>query len=85
MKEVMVLILTIDELRGIVQKEVQAALKKSTLKMWCSEAEAQAYTGYSKRTIYNARMDKVLKASTVNRHVRYHRDDLDAWLRNKLE
>ncbi|WP_313635718.1 helix-turn-helix domain-containing protein [Exiguobacterium sp.] len=83
MKEVLVVTLTIDELRGIVQEEVQAALKKSALKVWYSEAEAQAYTGYSKRTLYNARIDKSLKASTLNRHVRYHRDDLDTWMRSK--
>ena len=83
MKEVLLVTLTIDELRGIVQEEVQAALKNSTLKVWYSEAEAQAYTGYSKRTLYNARIDKSLKASTLNRHVRYHRDDLDTWMRSK--
>lgn len=83
MKEVLVVTLTIDELRGIVQEEVQKALKMSALKVWYSEAEAQAYTGYSKRTLYNARIDKSLKASILNRHARYHRDDLDAWMCSK--
>lgn len=83
MKEVLVVTLTIDELRGIIQQEVQEALKKSALKVWFSESEAQAYTGYSKRTLYNARMEKALKASTINRHTRYHRDDLDSWMRSK--
>ena len=83
MKEVLVVTLTIDELRGIVQEEVRKALEKSALKVWYSEAEAQAYTGYSKRTLYNARVDKSLKASILNRHARYHRDDLDTWMRSK--
>ena len=49
MKELLVLTLTIDELRGIVQEEVEQALRLSTKKVWLSEREAQEYTGFSKR------------------------------------
>lgn len=83
MKEIMVLTLTIDELRGIVREEVEQALRLSTKKVWFSEIEAQEYTGFSKRTLYDARQDGLLKSFKVNRNTRYHRDDLDSWMRSK--
>ncbi|WP_290756970.1 MULTISPECIES: helix-turn-helix domain-containing protein [unclassified Exiguobacterium] len=83
MQETIVLTFTPEQLKAYISEIVRDEVEKSAGKVWFSESEAQDYTGYSKRTLYNARIDKTLKASMVNRHARYHRDDLDAWMRSK--
>lgn len=83
MKELLVLTLTVDELREFIQQEIKEALSTSMVKVWMNEKEAQAYTGFSHYTLHNARADGELKATKCNRLVRYHRDDLDSWMRSK--
>ena len=83
MKEVTTLVFTLDELNELIDMRIQEALQKRVEKVWMSEKEAREYTGFSQFTLYNARMNGELKASKCNRSVRYHRDDLDAWMRSK--
>lgn len=83
MKEVTTLVFTLDELNELIDMRIQEALQKRVEKVWMSEKEAREYTGFSQFTLYNARMKGELKASKCNRSVRYHRDDLDAWIRSK--
>lgn len=83
MKEVTTLVFTLEELNQLIDERIQQALNKHTAKVWMSEKEAKEYTGFSQFTLYNARMDGELKASKCNRSIRYHRDNLDAWLRSK--
>ena len=83
MKEVTTIVFTLDELNELIDLRIQEALRKRVEKVWMSEKEAKEYTGFSQFTLYNARMDGELKASKCNRSVRYHRDDLDAWMRSK--
>lgn len=85
MKEITTLVFTLEELNELIDERIQQALEKHATKVWMSEKEAQAYTGFSHYTLHNARADGYLKATKINRLVRYHRDDLDTWLRNKLE
>ncbi|WP_214809598.1 helix-turn-helix domain-containing protein [Exiguobacterium sp. s144] len=81
MKEVTTLIFTLEELNELIDSRIQKALQNRVEKVWMSEKEAKEYTGFSQFTLYNARINGELKASKCNRSVRYHRDDLDAWLR----
>ena len=83
MKEVTTIVFTLDELNELIDLRIQEALRKRVEKVSMSEKEAKEYTGFSQFTLYNARMDGELKASKCNRSVRYHRDDLDAWMRSK--
>ena len=83
MKEVTRLVFTLDELNELIDLRIQEALRKRVEKVWMNEKEAREYTGFSQFTLYNARMDGELKASKYNRSIRYHRDNLDAWLRSK--
>lgn len=83
MQETIMLTFTPDQLKTYVASIVRDELEKQAGKVWFSEKEAAQYVGYSQRTLYNARTDKELVASHCNRHVRYHRDDLDAWLISK--
>lgn len=83
MKEVTTLVFTLEELNELIDFRIQEALQKRVEKVWMSEKEAKEYTGFSQFTLYNARMDGELKASKCNRLIRYHRDNLDAWLRSK--
>lgn len=55
------------------------------LKAWFSSAEAAVYTGYSPRTIEHAVQHGQLRsAQRVPRGPRrFHRDDLDAWVRGE--
>lgn len=85
MKEVTTLIFTLEELNELIDERIRQALGKNTAKVWMSEKEAQDYTGFSHYTLHNARADGYLKATKINRLVRYHRDDLDTWLKSKLE
>lgn len=85
MQEVTTLVFTLEELNELIDGRIKEALEKHTGTSWMSEKEAQAYTGFSHYTLHNARAEGYLKATKINRLVRYHRDDLDAWLRSKLE
>lgn len=85
MREVTTLVFTLEELNDLIDSRIQEALDKHTAKVWMSEKEAQSYTGFSHYTLHNARVDGHLKATKINRLVRYHRDDLDLWLRSKYE
>lgn len=83
MKEVTALVFTLEELHTLIDSRIQEAFDKHTVKIWMNEKEAQAYTGFSQFTLYNARMEGELKSSKSSRSIRYHRDNLDAWLRSK--
>lgn len=83
MKEVTTLVFTLEELHALIDSRIQEALEKHTSKIWMNEKEARAYTGFSQFTLYNARIGGELKASKSNRSIRYHRDNLDVWLRSK--
>ncbi len=83
MKEVTTLVFTLDELNDLIDSRVQKALENHTAKIWMNEKEAKDYTGFSQFVLYNARVAGELKASKCNRSIRYHRDDLDAWLISK--
>ena len=83
MKEVTTLVFTLEELNALIDERIQKALDNHTTKVWMSEKEAKEYTGFSHYTLHNARADGELKATKCNRLVRYHRDDLDAWMRSK--
>lgn len=48
---------------------------------WLSYAEAERYTGVHRTTIWRAVKAGELKASGPGRAVRFHRDDLDEWMR----
>lgn len=85
MQEVVMLTFTPESLAALIDERIQEALDKHTAKVWLSEKEAQSYTGFSQFTLYNARKAKELKASKCKQSTRYHRDDLDAWLRSKQE
>lgn len=83
MKEVTTLVFTLEELNGLIDERIQKAFENHIAKVWMSEKEAKEYTGFSHYTLHNARADGELKATKCNRLVRYHRDDLDAWMRSK--
>ena len=83
MKEVTTLVFTLEELNELIDSRIKEAIQKRVEKVWMSEKEAKEYTGFSQFVLYNARMDGELKASKCNRSLRYHRDDLDAWLISK--
>ncbi|KOP29517.1 hypothetical protein ADM98_11660 [Exiguobacterium sp. BMC-KP] len=83
MQQTIMLTFTPESLTALIDERIREALDQHTAKVWMSEKEAKEYTGFSQFTLYNARMDGELKASKCNRSVRYHRDDLDAWMRSK--
>lgn len=83
MKEITTLVFTLEELNQLIDSRIEEALQNRVEKVWMNEKEAREYTGFSQFTLYNARMNGELKASKYNRSVRYHRDDIDAWLRSK--
>lgn len=83
MQQVVMLSFTPEQLTTLIDTRIAEALAMQSTKVWMSESEAQEYTGFSKRTLYDARQDGLLKSSKVNRNTRYHRDDLDAWLISK--
>lgn len=83
MQQTVMLTFTPESLTALIDERIQEALDNHTAKVWMSEKEAQAYTGFSHYTLHNARADGELKATKCNRLVRYHRDDLDAWMRSK--
>ncbi len=83
MQEVVMLTFTPESLTALIDERIQEALDQHTAKVWMSEKEARAYTGFSHYTLHNARADGELKATKCNRLVRYHRDDLDEWMRSK--
>lgn len=83
MKEVTTLVFTLEELNELIDSRIQEALQKRVEKVWMSEKEAREYTGFSQFTLYNARKNGELKASKRTQSIRYHRDNLDEWLRSK--
>lgn len=83
MKEITTLVFTLEELNQLIDSRIEEALQNRVEKVWMNEKEAREYTGFSQFTLYNARMNGELKASKYNRSIRYHRDDIDAWLRSK--
>ncbi|WP_214807512.1 helix-turn-helix domain-containing protein [Exiguobacterium sp. s102] len=83
MQQVVMLSFTPEQLTTLIDERIAEALAIQSPKTWLTEKEAQTYTGFSQFVLYNARKDGELKASSYNRSVRYHRDDLDAWLISK--
>lgn len=83
MQQVVMLSFTPEQLNELIDTRIAEALANQSTKTWLTEKEAKEYTGFSQFVLYNARMDGELKASKCNRSVRYHRDDLDAWLISK--
>lgn len=83
MKEVTTLVFTLEEINELIDSRIQEALQKRVEKVWMSEKEAKEYTGFSQFVLYNARMDGELKATKMNRSIRYHRENLDTWMRSK--
>lgn len=83
MQQTIMLTFTPESLTALIDERIQEALEQHTAKVWMSEKEAREYTGFSHYTLHNARADGELKATKCNRLVRYHRDDLDAWMRSK--
>ena len=85
MKEITTLVLTLQELNDLIDQRVEEALRTYRISPWMSEEEAKAYTQFSHYTLYNARECGELKYVKQNRSIRYHKDDLDAWLKSKYE
>ncbi len=83
MQQTIMLTFTPESLTALIDERIQEALDQHIAKVWMSEKEAREYTGFSHYTLHNARADGELKATKCNRLVRYHRDDLDAWMRSK--
>lgn len=83
MKEVTTLVFTLEELNELIDSRIQEALQERIERVWMSQKEAEVYTGYSQFTLYNARKSGELKATKLNKSIRYHRDNLDTWMRNK--
>jgi len=83
MKQVVMLSFTPEQLTTLIDERIAEALASQSSKMWLTEKEAQTYTGFSHYTLHNARADGELKVTKCNRLIRYHRDDLDAWLISK--
>lgn len=52
-------------------------------KMWMRYWEAEIYTGLERTSIWRAVRDGRLKAGGIRGAVRFHRDDLDAFLRGR--
>jgi excisionase family DNA binding protein len=50
---------------------------------WLSYREAEAYIGVERTTIWRAVRAGKLQAGRAGRAVRFHRDDLDTWLRSE--
>jgi excisionase family DNA binding protein len=50
---------------------------------WLTYEEAEEYTGVERTTIWRAMRTGKLRAGRAGRAVRFHRDDLDAWLRGE--
>ena len=50
---------------------------------WLSYREAEAYIGVERTTIWRAVRAGKLRPGRAGRAVRFHRDDLDAWLRSE--
>lgn len=75
--------LTLQELNDLIDARVEEALLNHRVSPWMSEAQAQAYTSFSHYTLFNARERGELKFVKQSRAIRYHRDDLDRWMRTK--
>lgn len=83
MQQVVMLSFTPEQLNELIDERIAEALANQSAKAWYTQNEAEVYTGSSQFTMYNARKAGELKASKCNRSLRYHRDDLDAWLISK--
>ena len=83
MKEVTTLVFTLEELNKLIDSRIQEALQNRVERVWMSQKEAEVYTGSSQFTLYNARKSRELKAAKLNRSIRYHRENLDTWIRSK--
>ena len=83
MKEVTTLVFTLEELNKLIDSRIQEALQNRVERVWMSQKEAEVYTGSSQFTLYNARKSGELKADKLNRSIRYHRENLDTWIRSK--
>jgi len=53
-----------------------------TASPWMTYPEAEKYTGLERTTLYRAVRRGELRVGGVNRAPRFHRDDLDSWLRS---
>ena len=55
-------------------------------RVWLNYTEAEAYTGLQRTTIWRAVRDGRLRAGGLRGTPRFHRDDLDSFMRgDKLE
>jgi len=50
---------------------------------WLTYEEAEEYTGVERTTIWRAVRAGKLRVGRAGRAVRFHRDDLDTWLRSE--
>ena len=67
-----------DQLVAAVTQRIQANAFASP---WLNTSQAAAYLGYAPRGLDDLRYRKIgPKYTKVSGAIRYHRDDLDAWL-----
>lgn len=58
-----------------------ATATETHARAWMNYEEAETYTGYEKTTIWRAVRRGELKAGGLKGAPRFHRDELDRWLR----
>lgn len=58
-----------------------AFMETKTKSPWLDYEGAEEYTGYEKTTLWRAVRRGELRVGGVNRAPRFHRDDLDQWMR----
>jgi excisionase family DNA binding protein len=58
---------------------------ESLSRVWMTTQQAAEYCGVDPAMLWRARKAGKLRAGGAGRAVRYHRDDLDAWLRSGSE
>jgi excisionase family DNA binding protein len=63
-------------------KQVTTAATERSARVWMTTRQAAEYCGVDPATLWRARKAGKLRAGGAGRAVRYHRDDLDAWLRS---
>lgn len=85
MKEITTLVLTLQELNDLIDQRVEEALLHHRVSPWMTQDQAEAYTQFSQYVLFEARRDGELKVIKRNRSLRYHKDDLDAWLRSRYD
>lgn len=56
-----------------------------TTRVWMTTAQAAEYVAVDPVTLWRARRRGLLKVGSAGRTVRYHREELDRWLRSSGE